>query len=115
MKAPTGMVKNAVGWGEPFLFGVPDDQDREFFLDTGLELGEALKVGGLDSVRRYAMRQDGSVYGAHLEAVFRERREAALKAMSEEDRQRAAKAIMASGYWLAELTVPVRSVPPAEH
>jgi methyltransferase (TIGR00027 family) len=104
MTAPTGMIRNAVDWGEPFVFGVPDEQDREFFLDTGLELGEGLKIGSPESVRRYAMRDDGSYYGAHLEAVFRERREAALKAMSEEQRQRAVKAATTSGYWLAELS-----------
>src|SRR5260221_10474635 len=27
------MIKNAIDWGEPFVFGVPDGQDREFFLD----------------------------------------------------------------------------------
>ena len=53
---PSGMIKNAFDWGEPFVFGVPDGQDREFFLDAGLELGEALKIGGPESVKRYAMR-----------------------------------------------------------
>jgi hypothetical protein len=31
-----GMIKNAFDWGEPFGFGVPDGQDREFFLEAGL-------------------------------------------------------------------------------
>jgi methyltransferase (TIGR00027 family) len=105
-KYPTGMIKNAFDWGEPFVFGVPDGQDREFFLETGLELGEALKVGGPESLKRYATRQDGSFYGAHLEAVFRERQQAAMKNMSEADRQQAIQSAATSGYWLAELTVP---------
>jgi methyltransferase (TIGR00027 family) len=105
-KYPTGMIKNAFDWGEPFVFGVPDGQDREFFRETGLELGEALKIGGPESLKRYATRQDGTFYGAHLEAVFRERQLAAMKAMSEEDRQQAIQAAANSGYWLAELTVP---------
>jgi methyltransferase (TIGR00027 family) len=105
-KYPTGMIKNAVDWGEPFVFGVPDGQDREFFLQAGLELGETLKIGSLESVQRYAMRQDGSYYGAHLEKVFQQRREAALKAMDDAGRQQAAHAAAMSGYWLAELTVP---------
>ena len=66
-----GMIKNAFDWGEPFVFGVPDGQDREFFLEAGLELGETLKIGSPESVRRYAMRQEGSYYGAHLEKCFR--------------------------------------------
>ena len=104
-KYPMGMVKNAISWGEPFVFGVPDGNDREFFLETGLELGETLKVGSPESIRRYAMRQDGSYYGAHLEKVFQQRREAALQAMDEVGRQQATMAAAMSGYWLAELTV----------
>jgi hypothetical protein len=106
MKYPMGMIKNAIDWGEPFVFGVPDGQDREFFLDIGLELGETLKIGTPESVKRYAMRQDGSYYGAHLAKVFQERREAALKAMDEAGRAQAVRAEATSGYWLAELTVP---------
>ena len=107
-KYPTGMIKNAFEWGEPFVFGVPDGQDREFFREVGLELGETLKIGSPESVKRYAMRQDGSYYGAHLEKVFQQRREAALKAMDDAGRQQAAQAAATSGYWLAELTVPHR-------
>jgi methyltransferase (TIGR00027 family) len=104
-KYPSGMVKNAIDWGEPFVFGVPGGQDREFFLETGLDLGEALTIGGAESVKRFAMRQDGTYYGAHLAKAFEERREAALKAMDEAGRQQAAKAAQTSGYWLAELNV----------
>jgi methyltransferase (TIGR00027 family) len=104
-KYPSGMIRNATEWGEPFVFGVPDGQDREYFLEAGLELGEALRVGSPVSVKRYATRQDGSYYGVHLEKVFQERREAALKSMNEAGRQAAAQAAAKSGYWLAELTV----------
>jgi hypothetical protein len=97
-KYPMGMIKNAFDWGEPFVFSVPDGQDREFFLEAGLELGETLKIGSPESVRRYAMRQDGSYYGAHLEKMFQQRREAALKAMDDAGRQQAAQAAATSGY-----------------
>jgi methyltransferase (TIGR00027 family) len=107
-KYPTGVIKNAFDWGEPFVFGVPDGHDREFFLGTGLELDETLKIGSPESLRRYAMRQDGSYYGAHLEEVFQQRREAALKAMDEKDRERAIRTAAVTGYWLAELVVPER-------
>jgi methyltransferase (TIGR00027 family) len=105
-KYPSGMIRTAIDWGEPFVFGVPDGQDREFFLESGLELGEAMKVGGPESVKRYAMRGDGTYYGAHLEQVFRQRSEAALKAMDDAGRQQAAQAAKTSGYWLAEMAVP---------
>jgi methyltransferase (TIGR00027 family) len=105
-KYPTGMIKNAFDWGEPFVFGVPDGHDREFFLQAGLDLGETLKISGPEAMTRYAMRQDGTYYGAHLEKVFQQRREAALNAMDDADRGQAAQAAAMSGYWLAELTVP---------
>jgi O-methyltransferase involved in polyketide biosynthesis len=105
-KYPTGAIRNALDWGEPFVFGVPDGQDREYFLEAGLELGEALKIVSPESVKRYATRQDGSRYGAHLEKVFEQRREAALQAMDDAGRQQVAKAAATSGYWLAELVVP---------
>jgi methyltransferase (TIGR00027 family) len=107
-KYPSGMIKNAFDWGEPFVFGVPDGQDREFFREAGLELGETLKIGSPESVRRYATRQDGSYYGAHLEKVFQQRREAVLAAMDDAGREQAAQAAVTSGYWLAELSVPPR-------
>jgi methyltransferase (TIGR00027 family) len=108
MRYPSGMIKNAIDWGEPFVFGVPDGQDGEFFREVGLELGEALKIGSPESVQRYAMRADGTYYGAHLAMVFEQRREAAMKAMDDAGRERATKAAATSGYWLAELTVPAR-------
>ena len=103
MKYPSGMVKNAIDWGEPFVFGVPDGQDREFFANVGLDLGEALKIGSPESIRRYAMRADGTYYGAHLAKTFEQRREAALAAMDDAGREQAARAAASSGYWLAEL------------
>jgi methyltransferase (TIGR00027 family) len=105
MKYPSGIVKYAIDWGEPMMFGVPDGQDREFFHGLGLELGEALKIGGPESVRRYAMRADGTYYGAHLQKAFEERRQAALAAMDDAGRERAAQVSTSSGYWLAELRV----------
>jgi len=105
VRHPTGMIKNAIDWGEPFVFGVPDGEDREFFREMGLELGEALKIGSPESVKRYATRADGTQYGAHLARISEERREAALRQMDETARQRAQQAAATSGYWLAELAV----------
>ncbi len=104
---PVGAVKNAIDWGEPFLFGVPDGQDREFFRETGLELGEVLRMFSPESIKRYAMCADGTYYGAHLGKVYEERRKAALESLDEAARQRIAQASQ-SGYWLAELIAPER-------
>ena len=105
VKYPSGVIKNAIDWGEPFVFGVPDGQDREYFQELGLELGETLKIGSPESVQRYAMRADGTYYGAHLQKVFEERRQAALEAMDDAGRERVAQVSTSSGYWLAELRV----------
>jgi len=79
------------------VFGVPDEQDREFFLEAGLELCETLKIGSPESMTGYVMRQYASYYGAHLGKVFRRRREASLKAVDEAGRQQAEKAAATSG------------------
>jgi hypothetical protein len=63
-------------------------------LEAGLELGETQKIRSPESVRRYAMRQDGTYYGAHLEKVFQERRQVALKAMDDAGRQQAARLLL---------------------
>jgi methyltransferase (TIGR00027 family) len=105
MKYPAGMIRNAIEWGEPFVFGVPDGQDRQFFRGVGLELGETLKIGSPESVSRYAMRENGTYYGAHLEKVFQQRQADALKAMDDAARQQAAQVAATSGYWLAELNI----------
>jgi methyltransferase (TIGR00027 family) len=106
-KLAIGVIKNARDWGEPFVFGVPDGQDREFFRESGLELGETLRMGGPESVKRYAMCADGTYYGSHLAKVFEERRKAAFEAFDDNMRQQIAQASQ-SGYWLAELIVPER-------
>jgi methyltransferase (TIGR00027 family) len=48
---------------EPWLSGLPDNREREFLKDLGLEMGELLPVGGEESVKRYLTRQDGTIFG----------------------------------------------------
>jgi hypothetical protein len=107
-KYPTGMIKNAFDWGKRSCSACPMEGTGSSSLKWGLELGETLKIGSPESVNRYGMRQDGTYYRAHLEKVFQERREAALKAMDEAGRQQATQAAATSGYWLAELAAPQR-------
>lgn len=75
---------------------------------TKQTLRAGLKIVSPESVKRYATRQDGAYYGAHLEKVFQQRREAALSAMNDADRQKVIQAAATSRYWLTELTVPQR-------
>ena len=48
--------------GEPWIFGVPDEQEREFLARLGLELREILPIGGQDSMKRYLTRADGTPF-----------------------------------------------------
>ena len=75
--------------GEPWIFGIPDDGEREFLNKLGLELRELLPVGGEESMKRYLTRSDGTPYITIPPA------------------QQQAQA-RRGGYCLAEAVVPVR-------
>jgi methyltransferase (TIGR00027 family) len=49
---------------EPWVFGVPVGAERELLGECGLELREALTVGGEESLKRYLTRADGTQVGA---------------------------------------------------
>lgn len=49
---------------EPWVFGIPVGGERTFLSETGLELREALTIGGEESIRRYATKADGTQVGA---------------------------------------------------
>jgi methyltransferase (TIGR00027 family) len=48
--------------GEPWIFGIPDIGEEEFLRKQGLELHEALPLGGPESLKRYLTRSDGTPY-----------------------------------------------------
>jgi methyltransferase (TIGR00027 family) len=50
-------------WGEPWIFGVPDTRELEFFHDCGLELREVLTFFGREAANRYLTRSDGTRLG----------------------------------------------------
>ena len=50
-------------WGEPWIFGVPDMKEREFFRECGLEVREILSFFGPEAVKRYLTRSDGTKLG----------------------------------------------------
>lgn len=47
-------------WGEPWIFGVPDGKEREFFEECGLEMREVMMVAGKEASARYLTRSDGA-------------------------------------------------------
>jgi methyltransferase (TIGR00027 family) len=50
-------------WGEPWLFGVPDNREPEFFRECGLELRESMSMVRGKEQQRYLTRADGTRLG----------------------------------------------------
>jgi methyltransferase (TIGR00027 family) len=50
-------------WGEPWVFGVPDTHERQFFQECGLDLQETLSFFDSKAVQRYLKRSDGTSLG----------------------------------------------------
>lgn len=48
---------------EPWIFGLPDDAEREFLRPFGLEVLELLPLNGAELVKRYLTRADGTTVG----------------------------------------------------
>ena len=55
--------KYTTHWGEPWIFGVPDMKERDFFRDCGLEAREILSFFTREAAKRYLTRADGTVLG----------------------------------------------------
>ena len=93
---------------EPWIFGLPMGGEREFLSEFGLELREALMIGGEESVRRYLTRADGTQVGAQAVAD-------AIAQQAQAARQSGAQPILPErlreqarqmSYQLAEAVVP---------
>jgi len=50
-------------WCEPWIFGVPDMREPEFFRQCGFEVRELLSILGSEAAERYLKRCDGSKFG----------------------------------------------------
>ena len=49
---------------EPWVFGIPVGGEQAFLSECGLELREAMTIGGPESIARYATKADGTQIGA---------------------------------------------------
>ena len=49
---------------EPWVFGIPVGGERAFLSEVGLDLREAMTIGGEESIKRYATKADGTQVGA---------------------------------------------------
>lgn len=50
-------------WGEPWIFGVPDNREQQFFRECGLELRESMSLVRGREQQRYLTRADGTRLG----------------------------------------------------
>jgi methyltransferase (TIGR00027 family) len=55
--------RHTTGWGEPWIFGLPDGRERQFFAECGLDLREIMRLYGGEVSRRYLTRADGTRLG----------------------------------------------------
>lgn len=69
---------------EPWLFGIPLDEERSYLAALDLELGEMVTIGGEESVARYLTRPDGTVVGDTAMTRAEAMRKAAIDKMLEQ-------------------------------
>jgi methyltransferase (TIGR00027 family) len=55
--------KYTTEWGEPWIFGLPDMRERDFFRSCGLQPREILSFFSREAARRYLTRADGTLLG----------------------------------------------------
>lgn len=99
-----GRAKFLAAWGEPWVFGMPDGAEKEFFTSVGLEPREFFPVVGPEAIKRYLTKPDGTVLGAPPPDAPRPEMPPEMKAAIAELGIKPG----ASFYTLAELVVPER-------
>jgi hypothetical protein len=55
------MAKQVAEWGEPWIFGLPDNEEERFITPLGLQAVVKLAIHGPEAERTYVTRRDGSV------------------------------------------------------
>lgn len=67
---------------EPWLSGIPLDEERSYLANRGLRLGELVTIGDEASAARYLTRTDGTVVGGPAMSRAQALRNAAIEQMS---------------------------------
>lgn len=57
------MNRHLTAWGEPWVFGVPDGQERDFFMEMGFESAHLFPMYSPEIILRYVTRKDGTMFG----------------------------------------------------
>ena len=85
----------AVTRDEPWLFGIPLDQEKEYLAGLGLEVRQLLTIGDEESAKRYLTRSDGTLVGDQVQATAESLRKAAIDRMVEQAGEAQREAIAA--------------------
>jgi methyltransferase (TIGR00027 family) len=110
-RSSQGPVGLAASWGEPWIFGVPGANGDQFFREFGFDPGTPLSMNNPETTKRYAVRQGGTTYAAHvwekLKFEAQERAKAGTVAAPSSEAMETQRAVAAAGgvYWISELTV----------
>jgi methyltransferase (TIGR00027 family) len=106
-----GPVALAASWGEPWIFGVPGANGDQFFRELGFDSGTPMSMHSPEVIKRYAVRQDGTTFAAHVVESMKLEAQARAKAGTASapspSALEAQRAVAAAGgtYWITELTV----------
>jgi methyltransferase (TIGR00027 family) len=49
--------------GEPWIFGLPDQNEKAFLNDLGFDIRDILGVNSTEAIQKYLTRADGSIFG----------------------------------------------------
>ena len=63
VRAVVAMTRRLAQTGEPWLSGIPENQEREYFARAGLHVVEVLPMGSAEAGKRYRTRRDGTIVG----------------------------------------------------
>lgn len=69
---------------EPWLFGIPLDEEKAYLAGLGLTLGDLVTIGSEESVARYLTRPDGTTVGGVVMTRMEAMRSAAIDKMAEQ-------------------------------
>jgi methyltransferase (TIGR00027 family) len=63
VRAIVAMTRRLAQTGEPWLSGIPENREREYLAQAGLNVVEVLPMGSAEAARRYRTRRDGTIVG----------------------------------------------------
>jgi methyltransferase (TIGR00027 family) len=49
--------------GEPWIFGLPDQNEKAFLNDLGFDIRDILGVNSVEAIQKYLTRADGTIFG----------------------------------------------------